>query len=190
MRAFSLSSHSRSRPRWHSRSLTAAGGVLAGLLIGLTGLSSSAQAATGPSATRPSAARPTGAAPAVAHANLPLGIRALIVASKQVGRPYAYGAAGPWTFDCSGLTQFAYARAGRRLPHSALSQYRGIRHVPLSQLRPGDLVFMNFSGGGPAGITHVGIYAGGGNWYVAKKPGTRVAVQHIWTHLGVYAGRP
>ncbi len=116
--------------------------------------------------------------------------RAVAVARQQVGKPYVYGAAGPQSFDCSGLTQYAYAKAGLRLPHNALQQYQSIAHVALASLRLGDLVFMNFSGGSPAGITHVGIYAGGGNWYVAKQPGTRIALQHIWTHQGVYAGRP
>ena len=119
-----------------------------------------------------------------------LGARAVAIARRQVGKPYVYGAAGPNAFDCSGLTQFAYAKVGRRLPHSALGQYVTTRHVSLSQLRPGDLVFMNFSGGGPAGISHVGIYAGSGNWYVARTTGTRIILQHIWTKRGVYASRP
>ncbi|HET6210116.1 MAG TPA: C40 family peptidase [Jatrophihabitans sp.] len=168
-----------------SRLLAAIGTVgtaVSSLLIGLSCLAPPAHAAA--------PARPTAARATASYSYLPMNLRAVVVASRQVGRPYVYGAAGPWAFDCSGLVQYAYARAGRRLPHNALSQYRSIRHVPLSQLRPGDLVFMNFSGGSPAGITHVGIYAGGGNWYVAKKPGTRVMVQHIWTHRGVYAGRP
>ncbi|HTZ44462.1 MAG TPA: NlpC/P60 family protein [Jatrophihabitans sp.] len=119
-----------------------------------------------------------------------LGQRAVAVARAQVGKPYRYGAAGPNAFDCSGLTEYAYARVGRRLPHNALAQYLVTRHVSLSQLRPGDLVFMNFSGGSPRGISHVGIYAGRGNWYVARTPGTRITLQHIWTHRGVYASRP
>jgi cell wall-associated NlpC family hydrolase len=168
-----------------SRRLVTVGIVLSSLLIGLSCLAPAVHAAV--PATPTVLAKPTATA---SFSYLPRNLRAVVVASRQVGRPYVYGAAGPWAFDCSGLTQYAYARAGRRLPHNALGQYLAIRHVPLSQLRPGDLVFMNFSGGGPAGISHVGIYAGGGNWYVAKKPGTRVMVQHIWTHRGVYAGRP
>jgi cell wall-associated NlpC family hydrolase len=120
----------------------------------------------------------------------PIGVRAVAVARRQVGKPYVYGAAGPRAFDCSGLTQYAYAKVGKRLPHNALAQYRHVRHISLAHLAQGDLVFMNFSGGGPAGITHVGIYAGRGNWYVAKTAGTRITLQHIWTHRGVYAGRP
>lgn len=111
-------------------------------LVSLTATTASADAATAPT----------------------LGARAVAVAKAQVGKPYVYGAAGPQAFDCSGLTQYAYAKVGRRLPHNALQQYRSIRHVSLSQLKVGDLVFMNFSGGSSAGITHVGIYAGNGNW--------------------------
>ena len=135
---------------------------------------------------------PAGAAPVTRNVNAApsLGARAVVVARQQVGKPYVYGAAGPQSFDCSGLTQYAYARVGRRLPHNALQQYQSIRHVSLSSLQLGDLVFMNFSGGSAAGISHVGVYAGGGNWYVAKQPGTRIALQHIWTLRGVYAGRP
>lgn len=134
-------------------------------------------------------------APAVASvgagaATPTLGQRALTVATQQTGKPYVYGAAGPRAFDCSGLTQYAYAKVGRRLPHNALAQYQSTHHIPLSQLHAGDLVFMNFSGGSPAGITHVGIYAGRGNWMVARKTGTPVGLQHIWTWKGVYASRP
>ncbi|MEO6702455.1 MAG: C40 family peptidase [Jatrophihabitantaceae bacterium] len=160
--------------RFRLRSLAVATCALSTALVGFTGpVVQTAHATT-----------------SVAHPNLPLGLRAVLAARKQVGKPYVYGAAGPRAFDCSGLTQYAYAAAGRRLPHNALQQYKSIRHVAISQLRPGDLVFMNFTGGSAAGITHVGIYAGGGNWYVAKKPGTRITVQHIWTHRGLYAGRP
>ena len=131
------------------------------------------------------------ATPSTAHAATPtLGQRALVVAEQQMGKPYVYGAAGPYAFDCSGLARYAYGRVGRWLPHNALAQYQVTRHIPLSQLRPGDLVFMNFWGGGPSGISHVGIYAGGGNWVVARMPGTRIGLQHIWTWRGVYASRP
>ena len=132
----------------------------------------------------------TGTATAANATTPTLGQRALAVARQQVGKPYAWGAAGPRAFDCSGLTQYSYARVGRRLPHNARQQYQVTHHIALSQLRLGDLVFMNFSGGSPAGISHVGIYAGRGNWYVAKTPGTRISLQHIWTHRGVYASRP
>jgi cell wall-associated NlpC family hydrolase len=129
--------------------------------------------------------------PSTAQATtLTLGQRALAVAKLQYGDPYVYGAAGPNAFDCSGLTEYSYARVGRTLPHNALRQYQVTRHILLSQLQPGDLVFMNFSGGGPSGISHVGIYAGGGYWVVASTYGTPVRLQHIWTWRGVYASRP
>jgi cell wall-associated NlpC family hydrolase len=130
------------------------------------------------------------ATPSTAHAATPtLGQRALAVAQQQIGKPYVYGAAGPWAFDCSGLAQYSYGRVGRWLPHNALQQYQVTRHIALWQLQPGDLVFMSFWGG-VSGISHVGIYAGGGNWVVARMPGTTVTTQHIWTWWGVYASRP
>jgi cell wall-associated NlpC family hydrolase len=129
--------------------------------------------------------------PSTAQATtLTLGQRALAVAKLQYGDPYVYGAAGPSAFDCSGLTEYSYAKVGRYLPHNALRQYQVTPHILLSQLRPGDLVFMNFSGGGPSGISHVGIYAGSGYWVVASTYGTPVRLQHIWTWRGVYASRP
>jgi cell wall-associated NlpC family hydrolase len=129
--------------------------------------------------------------PSTAQATtLTLGQRALAVAKLQYGDRYVYGAAGPNAFDCSGLTQYSYARVGRVLPHNALRQYQVTHHILLSQLRAGDLVFMNFSGGGPSGISHVGIYAGSGYWVVASTYGTPVRLQHIWTWRGVYASRP
>jgi cell wall-associated NlpC family hydrolase len=128
--------------------------------------------------------------PSTARAATPtLGQRALAVAQQQIGKPYVYGAAGPYAFDCSGLARYSYARVGRWLPHNALQQYQVTRHIPLWQLQPGDLVFMSFWGG-VSGISHVGIYAGGGNWVVARMPGTRITLQHIWTWWGVYASRP
>jgi cell wall-associated NlpC family hydrolase len=131
------------------------------------------------------------ATPSTAQATtLTLGQRALAVAKLQYGDPYVYGAAGPNAFDCSGLTEYSYARVGRTLPHNALRQYQVTRHILLSQLQPGDLVFMNFSGGGPSGISHVGIYAGSGYWVVASTYGSPVRLQHIWTWRGVYASRP
>lgn len=117
--------------------------------------------------------------------------KAVKVAAAQVGKPYQYGAAGPNAFDCAGLTQYSFHAAGRSLPRTALAQYRAIRHIPLSAVRPGDLLFMANSGQGtnPNGIDHVGVYAGNDYWYVARSSGTRITRQHLWTH-NVWAGRP
>lgn len=110
-----------------------------------------------------------------------LGQRAVQVASAQKGDPYRYGAAGPNAFDCSGLTKYVYGRLGRSLAHSALRQYYGTRHITKANKRPGDLIFMNTSGGGTGGINHVGVYAGHGYFWVARHTGTVVTKQRIWT---------
>ncbi len=116
--------------------------------------------------------------------------RAVAVAAAQRGKPYVYGAAGPNAFDCSGLTQYAYRAAGVSLPRTALGQYLATRHVSFRAVRLGDLVFMASSGASSDWrlIDHVGIYAGNGNWWVARHPGTTVTLQHLWT-ANVWVGR-
>ena len=75
----------------------------------------------------------------------------------QIGDGYAWGGSGPAAFDCSGLTAFAYARAGLQLPHNSQGQMAAGRPVDRVDIRPGDLVF--FSTAGP-GASHVGIATG------------------------------
>lgn len=82
-------------------------------------------------------------------------------ALKFQGWTYVYGGDHPSTsFDCSGLVQWCYRKAGISLPRTAQEQYDATEHLPLSQAQPGDLVF--FTGTYNAGtyITHVGIYQG------------------------------
>ncbi len=116
--------------------------------------------------------------------------RAVAVAAAQRGKPYVYGAAGPNAFDCSGLTRYAYGAVGVSLPRTALAQYLATRRVSWSNVTPGDLVFMAGSGTSSNWqlIDHVGIYAGRGNWWVARRPGTTVTLQHLWT-TNVWVGR-
>jgi cell wall-associated NlpC family hydrolase len=91
-------------------------------------------------------------------------------AYRQLGKPYRWGAAGPDSFDCSGLTMWAWARAGVSLPHHSGSQYQQGRHVSQGELQPGDLVFF----GSP--IHHVGMYVGSGNMIHAPQTGDVVKV--------------
>jgi cell wall-associated NlpC family hydrolase len=95
---------------------------------------------------------------------------AVAEAYRQLGKPYRWGAAGPDSFDCSGLTMWAWGRAGVALPHNSGAQYGQGRHVSQSELQPGDLVFF----GSP--IHHVGIYVGGGNMINAPETGDVVKV--------------
>lgn len=100
-------------------------------------------------------------------------------AAHQKGKPYRYGAAGPSAFDCSGLTLYVFKHAiGKTLSHNAEAQYRSVRHISRSSLRPGDLVFMVDSSGY---AYHVGIYAGNGYLWHAPHSGTVVKKVKFWS---------
>jgi cell wall-associated NlpC family hydrolase len=124
------------------------------------------------------ALNPMSAPNANAAVSAKVGIGALHVAAAQVGVRYRYGGTSPRTgFDCSGLTQYSYARVGKHLPRVAQQQYRATIRVSRSAARPGNLVSF-YSG---HSMYHVGIYAGRGYMYDAPHTGTRVKKQRIWT---------
>lgn len=100
--------------------------------------------------------------------------RAVSYALAQVGDRYVYGATGTSSWDCSGLTMGAYRQAGVSLPHYSYAQYQRSKKVPLSQAKPGDLVF--YFGGG---VHHVGMYIGNGKMVHAANPGSGVVVSDI-----------
>jgi len=132
------------------------------------------------SAPRPPAPAPTGPAPPVKSC----AAAAVNPAKGQLGKPYVYGAAGPDSFDCSGLTMYAWRTGGVGLPHSAEMQYNAIAHISVSQLQPGDLVFFYTP------IEHVGIYVGGGQMIEAPYTGAVVHYASIYRPELVGAGRP
>ncbi|MCL6537429.1 MAG: C40 family peptidase [Acidothermus sp.] len=101
---------------------------------------------------------------------------AVAFAYAQLGKPYVFGGAGPYGYDCSGLTMRAWEAGGVQLSHSSSAQQHEGRPVPLSALQPGDLVFW----GDPA--WHVAIYIGGGRVISAPHTGTVVQIQTIWGH--------
>jgi cell wall-associated NlpC family hydrolase len=112
------------------------------------------------------------------------GSRALRVAAQQYGIPYVWGGTSRRGFDCSGLTQYSYAKIGKRIPRVAQAQYNAAIRLRPHMQRAGDLVFF-YSG---RSIYHVGMYAGNGYMINAAHSGTRVRKQKIWTSR-VYYGR-
>ncbi len=109
---------------------------------------------------------------------------AVSAAAAQIGKPYEWAADGPDTFDCSGLTMYAWGKAGVSLPHSSRAQYSSLAHVSRKELRPGDLVFF----GSP--IHHVGIYEGGGVMINAPETGEKVRRDSIGRADFAGAARP
>ncbi len=105
---------------------------------------------------------------------------AIAYARAQIGKPYAWGGAGPNSFDCSGLVMMAWAQAGVYFPHLAQDQYDMTERIPLASLLPGDLVFY----GTPSDVYHVGLYIGGGDMIAAPETGENVQIQSIyWSGL-------
>jgi len=101
-------------------------------------------------------------------------------ALSQLGKPYQWGAAGPDTFDCSGLTMEAWARAGVQLLHYTGYQWEEGPHVPLDELQRGDLLFYATDNSDPATIHHVGIYIGNGMMVDAPYTGAFVRIDSIY----------
>ncbi|MDA3936966.1 MAG: NlpC/P60 family protein [Actinomycetota bacterium] len=95
------------------------------------------------------------------------------IAKKYLGAPYKWGASGPNSFDCSGLTMFVYSQVGVSLPHSSRSQIRVGQRVNRADLQPGDLVFF----GSP--IHHVGIYVGNNQYIHAPRTGDVVKISSM-----------
>ena len=101
---------------------------------------------------------------------------ALRAAESRRGLPYVWGAAGPSSFDCSGLVQWAFAQAGVAMPRVAADQARTGAAVPVSQLQPGDLLFYHTDPTDPGYISHVAIYLGNGWMIQAPQPGMDVQI--------------
>ena len=101
-------------------------------------------------------------------------------ALSQLGKPYQWGAAGPGTYDCSGLTMEAWARAGVALLHYTGYQWDEGPHVPLDQLQRGDLLFYATNNSDPGTIHHVGIYIGNGMMVDAPFTGADVRIDSIY----------
>ncbi|GAA2577044.1 MULTISPECIES: C40 family peptidase [Streptomyces] len=100
--------------------------------------------------------------------------KAIAFARAQIGKPYVWGATGPGSYDCSGLTQAAWKAAGVTLPRVTYDQVEAGTTVSVSQAQPGDLVFFYDD------ISHVGLYIGDGMMIHAPKPGAYVREESIF----------
>nr|WP_307624152.1 C40 family peptidase [Streptomyces sp. V3I7] len=98
------------------------------------------------------------------------GRKAVAFATAQLGKPYVWGAEGPDTFDCSGLTSQAWASAGHPIPRTSQEQWKRLKHVAIEDMRPGDLVIYFHD------ASHVGMYVGHGTIVHAPRPGRTVTI--------------
>ncbi|MFJ3867097.1 C40 family peptidase [Streptomyces nigra] len=98
------------------------------------------------------------------------GRKAVAYATDQLGKPYEWGAEGPKTYDCSGLTSQAWASAGRPIPRTSQEQWKQLEHIAVEDMRPGDLIIYN------ADASHVAMYVGDGAIIHAPRPGRTVTV--------------
>jgi cell wall-associated NlpC family hydrolase len=111
---------------------------------------------------------PSGSAPGARYSSV------VGIAMQYLGTPYVWGGASPAGFDCSGLVMYVYAQVGISLPHYTVAQYNYPNSVSVSrsQLEPGDLVFF-------AGLGHVGIYVGNGQFIHAPHTGDVVRIDSL-----------
>ena len=112
-------------------------------------------------------------------------------ALKYQGWKYVFGGSNPNTsFDCSGLVQWCYGKAGIKLTRTAQMQYDATQHIPLSQAKAGDLVFFHSTYNSGTYVTHVGIYAGNNRMYHAGNPiGYADLTGSYWQKHLIGAGR-
>lgn len=140
----------------------------------------SAEVAAPEAPEAPEAAVTPAAAPAPAAAPQPapvaeksVGQQIVDAARSRIGSPYVYGATGPNTFDCSGLTSWAYAQAGKSIPRTSQAQASAGTPVSLDNLQPGDIIAYY------SGASHVAIYAGNGMMIDALNSGSTVVERPI-----------
>ncbi|MFF9913710.1 NlpC/P60 family protein [Streptomyces sp. NPDC013457] len=100
----------------------------------------------------------------------PQGKRAVEFATAQIGKPYVWGAEGPDSYDCSGLTQRAWGKAGRNIPRTSQEQWRLLPRVDIKDMRPGDLIVYYKD------ASHIGMYVGNGAMVHAPRPGRNVTL--------------
>jgi cell wall-associated NlpC family hydrolase len=116
--------------------------------------------------------------------------QAVHYAESQIGKPYQWGAAGPDSYDCSGLVMWAYAHVGVALDHWTGYQWQEGARIATSALRAGDLMFFATDTSDPNTIHHVGIYIGNGQMVEAPYTGANVRISSAWRPDLIGAVRP
>ena len=108
----------------------------------------------------------------------------------QLGTPYRYGGSNPAGFDCSGLVQYSYARAGKALPRTTKALWNTATPIESQRMLPGDLLFFSIAGK----MSHVGLYLGDGRFIHAPSSGRHVSVESLeseyYSRAFMRAGRP
>ncbi len=116
--------------------------------------------------------------------------QALAAARSRLGLPYVWGATGPDSFDCSGLTGWAYRSAGVSLPRTSREQWLAGTRIGLPELQPGDLLFWASNPRDPQTIHHVALYAGAGWMLEAPRSGLPLRVSRVYLDGYIGAVRP
>ncbi|WP_030756317.1 C40 family peptidase [Streptomyces sp. NRRL F-5135] len=112
----------------------------------------------------------SGALEEINRASSAQGRKAIEFATRQIGKPYVWGAEGPDSYDCSGLTSQAWAAAGRTIPRTSQEQWRLLPRIDIKDMRPGDLIIYHDD------ASHVGMYIGDGAIVHAPRPGRNVTL--------------
>jgi hypothetical protein len=115
---------------------------------------------------------------------IPLNDIAVMSARARIGKWYQWGGTGPNRFDCAGLMSYAWAQAGIDIPHNTVNQWQQLRHFPLSEIMPGDLVFSSSLG-------HVYMYIGDGMVIHSPRTGQKVQIRNLpTTNVRLEIARP
>lgn len=112
--------------------------------------------------------------------------KAYTVAKAQLGKPYLYGASGPSKFDCSGLVQYSYKKAGKSVPRTTGSQFKASKDITVNQRQLGDVIY--FSHKGTRDHFHVGVYAGSG-YMIHANAGSYYGKKMIKEKISSYWGK-
>ena len=139
----------------------------------------------------PATTTPYGLGTGTSRGSAGSGAAALAWAETKIGLPYVWGAAGPSSYDCSGLTMSAWRAAGVNLNRTSRDQYKQVLKVRYDDLRPGDLVFWSTNPNDANAIYHVAMWAGNGMIMEAPQPLAPLRlVKMRWSSTMPYAGRP